>query len=99
MYVIAPVFGPGTKRYDLSPEEGAATHRIEITAVAGRRIAALACHASQADIAEEIAELRAALDRDGVGVRGLHPRPPRRARCPTRASTPASQVRARVNPC
>ena len=78
MYVVAPVFGPGQRRYDLSPEEGAASHRIEITEVAGRKLAALACHASQTDIAEEIAELRAALDRDGVDLRGLHPRPPHR---------------------
>ena len=29
-----------------------------------------ACHASQEDVAEEIAELRAALDRDGVVYEG-----------------------------
>ncbi|HLE88694.1 MAG TPA: PIG-L deacetylase family protein [Candidatus Limnocylindria bacterium] len=70
VYVVAPVFGPGQRRYDLSPEEGAATHRIEITDVAARKLAALACHASQEDTAEEIAELRAALDRDGVVYEG-----------------------------
>jgi LmbE family N-acetylglucosaminyl deacetylase len=70
VYVVAPVFGPGQRRYDLSPEEGAASHRIEITAVAGRKLAALACHASQADTAEEIAELRAALDREGAVYEG-----------------------------
>lgn len=70
VYVVAPIFGPGQRRYDLSPEEGAASHRIEITDVAGRKIAALACHASQADTADEIAELRAALDRDGVVYEG-----------------------------
>jgi len=70
VYVVAPVFGPGTRRYDLSPEEGAATHRIDITAVAVRKIAALACHASQPDAAQEAGELRAALDRDGVVYEG-----------------------------
>ncbi len=70
VYVMAPVFGPGTKRYDLSAEEGAATHRIDITPVAGRKIAALACHASQPDAAQEAVELRAALDRDGVAYEG-----------------------------
>jgi LmbE family N-acetylglucosaminyl deacetylase len=70
VYVMAPVFGPGTKRYDLSPEEGAATHRIDITEVAGRKIAALACHASQPDAAEEAVEVQALLDRDGVLYEG-----------------------------
>jgi LmbE family N-acetylglucosaminyl deacetylase len=70
VYVVAPVFGPGQRRYDLSPEEGAASHRIEITGVAARKLAALACHASQEDTAEEIAELRAALDRDGAVYEG-----------------------------
>lgn len=70
VYVIAPVLWPGERRYDLSPEEGAASHRIEITDVAARKLAALACHASQADTAEEIADLRAALDRDGVVYEG-----------------------------
>jgi len=34
VYVVSPVFGPGPKRYDLSPEEQGATHRIDITRVA-----------------------------------------------------------------
>lgn len=71
VYVVAPIFGPGQRRYDLSPEEGAASHRIEITDVAARKLAALACHASQADTAEEIAEIRAALDRDSVVYEGF----------------------------
>ena len=35
VYVISPVFDPAGSRYDLSPEEQIATHRIEITSVAG----------------------------------------------------------------
>ena len=66
VYVIAPVFGPGTTRYDLSAEEGAATHRIDITSVAERKVAALACHASQPDAAAEAVEVQAALERAGV---------------------------------
>lgn len=62
IYVIAPVFGPGPNRYDLSPEEQGATHRIEITPVAGRKVAALEAHASQTDTAEEIAALRTAME-------------------------------------
>jgi LmbE family N-acetylglucosaminyl deacetylase len=62
LYVIAPVFGPGHSRYDLSPEEQGATHRIDITDVAERKLAALECHASQPDIAEPIADLRAAIE-------------------------------------
>jgi N-acetylglucosamine malate deacetylase 2 len=77
VYVMAPVFGPGTKRYDLSAEEGAATHRIDITEVAGRKIAALACHASQPDAAAEAVEVQAALDREGVLYEGYtRVRPP-----------------------
>ena len=72
VYVMAPVFGPGTRRYDLSAEEGAASHRIDITAVVGRKMAALACHASQADATAEIAELRAALDANGVIYEGYN---------------------------
>jgi LmbE family N-acetylglucosaminyl deacetylase len=72
VYVVAPVFGPGTRRYDLSAEEGAATHRIDCTGVAARKIQALACHASQQDAAAEAAELRAALDRDGVVHEGYN---------------------------
>jgi LmbE family N-acetylglucosaminyl deacetylase len=67
---MAPVFGPGTKRYDLSPEEGAASHRIDITSVAERKVAALRCHASQPDAAEEATEVQALLDRDGVLYEG-----------------------------
>jgi LmbE family N-acetylglucosaminyl deacetylase len=70
IYIIAPVFGPGTRRYDLSPEEGAATHRLDISAVAGRRISALECHASQPDARQEAIELRAALERDGLIYEG-----------------------------
>jgi LmbE family N-acetylglucosaminyl deacetylase len=70
VYVMAPVFGPGTKRYDLSPEEGAATHRIDITGVAGRKVAALACHASQPDAVQEAAEVQALLDDEGALYEG-----------------------------
>ncbi len=77
VYVIAPVFGPGTRRYNLSAEEGAATHRLDISAVADRRIAALECHASQPDARQEAAELRTALERDGVIYEGYtRVRPP-----------------------
>jgi LmbE family N-acetylglucosaminyl deacetylase len=62
IYVVSPVFGPGPRRYDLSGEEQGATHRIDITAVAQRKIAALECHASQTDTGEEIAALRAAVE-------------------------------------
>jgi N-acetylglucosamine malate deacetylase 2 len=67
IYVIAPVFDPGGNRYDLSPEEQAATHRIDITAVAGRKLDALKCHASQTDTADPIAALGAVV-RDGLPV-------------------------------
>jgi len=72
VYVVAPVFGPGTRRYDLSAEEGAATHRIDVTAVVGRKLQALACHASQEDAIAEAADLRAAVDRDGVVHEGYN---------------------------
>lgn len=62
VYVMAPVFGPGPNRFDLSREEQGPTHRIDITAVASRKVEALECHVSQTDAAETIAELRAALD-------------------------------------
>lgn len=62
VYVVAPVFGPGDQRFDLSPEEQSASHRIDITAVAGRKLAALECHASQPDAGEEATTLRAAID-------------------------------------
>lgn len=70
VYVIAPVFGPGRQRFDLSPEEGAATHRLDITPVAERKVAALECHASQEDARLEAQELRAALERDGLVYEG-----------------------------
>jgi LmbE family N-acetylglucosaminyl deacetylase len=77
IYVIAPVFGPGLRRYDLSPEEGAATHRLDISPVAERRIAALECHASQPDARQEAIELRAALERNGLIYEGYtRVRPP-----------------------
>jgi len=61
VYVISPVFGPGSNRYDLSQEEQGASHRIEITHVAARKLDALECHASQTDTAEAIEALRAAI--------------------------------------
>jgi len=70
VYVMAPIFGPGSKRYDLSPEEGAATHRIDITSVAERKVAALACHASQPDAQDESREVQALLERQGVLYEG-----------------------------
>ena len=65
VYVISPIFDPSGNRYDLSPEEQVATHRIEITGVAGRKVDALGCHASQADVAGEAAALRAAIEAGG----------------------------------
>ena len=62
VYVISPIFDPSGNRYDLSPEEQAATHRIVITEVAGRKVEALASHASQADVADELAALRTAIE-------------------------------------
>ena len=62
VYVISPIFDPGGNRYDLSGEEQAATHRIEITGVAQRKLAALQCHASQTDTADVISALRAAIE-------------------------------------
>ncbi|MGH2391951.1 MAG: PIG-L deacetylase family protein [Candidatus Limnocylindria bacterium] len=62
VFVIAPGFAPGPNRYDLSPEEQGATHRINITNVADRRLAALESHASQDDTADAIADLRAAIE-------------------------------------
>ena len=64
VYVVSPVFGPGPNRYDLSPEEQGATHRVEITPVAERKVAALEAHRSQSDTAEQIAALRAAIEAD-----------------------------------
>lgn len=66
VYIIVPTFNPGSPLYDLSGEEQAATHRIEITAVADRKLAALEAHASQADTAEAIAALRAAIESDAA---------------------------------
>ena len=81
VYVISPIFDPGGNLYDLSAEEQAATHRIEITSVAGRKLDALQSHASQADTADEIAALRQAIDSGGPihegyqRVRPLVPQP------------------------
>lgn len=81
VYVISPIFDPSGNRYDLSPEEQAATHRIEITEVAGRKAEALACHASQTDVAAELTPLRAAIEAGGpiyeayTRVRPLVPSP------------------------
>ncbi len=61
VYVIVPTFNPGSPLYDLSPEEQAATHLIDVTRVAERKLAALEAHASQADTREPIAALRAAI--------------------------------------
>lgn len=72
VYVVSPIFDPSGSRYDLSPEEQAATHRIEITGVAGRKLEALGCHASQADVAEEMAALRAAVEGGGPIHEGYH---------------------------
>ena len=91
--MVAPVFGSGARRYDLSAEEGAATHRIDVTSVAARKIAALACHASQPDAEQEAAEQQATLDRDGVlyeGFTRVRPIVPPRIR----DSTPASSERS-----
>src|SRR5438477_3449957 len=73
VYVVSPVFGPGPNRYDLSPEEQGATHRIDITRVADRKVAALEAHRSQSDTAEELAALRAGIEA-GTPVVGGYPR-------------------------
>ncbi|CAN5332946.1 PIG-L family deacetylase [soil metagenome] len=72
VYVISPIFDPSGNRYDLSGEEQSATHRIEITHVAGRKVEALGCHASQADIGDELAALKAAVDSGGPIYEGYH---------------------------
>jgi len=72
VYVVSPIFDPSGTKYDLSPEEQAATHRIEITAVATRKADALACHASQTDVGEEIAALRAAIEAGRPIYEGYH---------------------------
>jgi N-acetylglucosamine malate deacetylase 2 len=72
IYAISPIFDPGGNRFDLSGEEQAATHRIEVTSVAERKLEALRCHASQTDTAEAIASLTAAIG-DGVPIHeGYH---------------------------
>lgn len=81
VYVVAPVFGPGQNRFDLSPEESGATHRVEITPVVERKLAALRAHASQADTREAIEDLEAAATAGGpiyegyTRVRPLVPAP------------------------
>ena len=72
IFVISPIFDPGGNQYDLSPEEQAATHRIDITSVAKRKLEALESHASQADTAAEIAALRGAIDGGGPIHEGYH---------------------------
>jgi LmbE family N-acetylglucosaminyl deacetylase len=72
VYVISPIFDPGGNLYDLSPEEQAATHRIDITSVADRKLKALESHASQADTAAEIAALRAAIESGAPIHEGYH---------------------------
>ncbi len=72
VYVISPIFDPSGGLYDLSAEEQAATHRIEITSLADRKLAAFECHASQTDTAEEIAALRAAIEAEGPIHEGYH---------------------------
>ena len=72
VYVISPIFDPSGNLFDLSPEEQAATHRIDITAIADRKVAALECHASQTDTAEEIAALRAAIETETIIHEGYH---------------------------
>jgi LmbE family N-acetylglucosaminyl deacetylase len=72
VYVVSPIFDPSGNRFDLSPEEQAATHRIQITEVAQRKVDALACHASQADVGEEVAALRAAIEAGNPIYEGYH---------------------------
>jgi N-acetylglucosamine malate deacetylase 2 len=72
VYAISPIFDPGGNLFDLSPEEQAATHRIDVTAVAGRKLEALQCHASQGDTADTIAALTAAIAGDAPIHEGYH---------------------------
>jgi N-acetylglucosamine malate deacetylase 2 len=65
VYVVSPVYDLDGSRYDLSAEEQAASHRVEITEVIDRKLAALECHASQADAAERVIALRAAIETGG----------------------------------
>lgn len=67
VYVISPIFDPSGKKYDLSAEELGATHRIDVTEVAPRKADALACHASQDDVAEEASALGAVIE-SGVPI-------------------------------
>lgn len=62
IYVVAPVFGPLPNRFDLSAEEQGASHRVDVTGAADRKIRALECHASQADTVEQVAALKAAVE-------------------------------------
>lgn len=71
VYVLSPVFGPVPNRFDLSAEEQGASHRVDITAVAGRKLAALEAHASQADTVELVTALRAAIDAGGPIYEGF----------------------------
>jgi LmbE family N-acetylglucosaminyl deacetylase len=72
VYVVSPIFDPSGNQYDLSPEEQSATHRIDITDVARRKADALACHASQSDVGDELSALRAAIDGGGSIYEGYH---------------------------
>lgn len=72
VYVISPIFDPTRTKYDLSPEEQVATHRIDITPVLDVKLAALEAHASQTDTAEEIAALRAAIANGDTVYEGYH---------------------------
>jgi LmbE family N-acetylglucosaminyl deacetylase len=72
VYVLSPIFDPSGNRYDLSGEEQVATHRIEITPIANRKLDALGCHASQSDVPEEVAALRAAVEAGGPIYEGYH---------------------------
>ncbi len=77
VYVVSPIFSPGGERFDLSGEEQAATHRIDVSAVLGRKLAALECHASQEDARDEIGRLRTSFDAIGVAYEGYcRVRPP-----------------------
>jgi LmbE family N-acetylglucosaminyl deacetylase len=63
VYVLSPTFDPSGTRYDLSAEEQAPTHRVDISTVAERKVKALECHASQSDLHAELAALRASIER------------------------------------
>jgi LmbE family N-acetylglucosaminyl deacetylase len=72
VYVISPIFDPGGNLYDLSPEEQVATHRIDVTDIADRKLAALECHASQTDVEAVKAALRAAIDSEAAVHEGYN---------------------------